>query len=223
MGNDTIVRDAIDRLEIPFNALGVDPYGASKPHLRIALTVVAALYRHYFSVQTTGIEHVPARGRGMLVGNHSGGIAIDAAMVVASCLLEMDPPRLAQGMAERFIARLPFLSAWATRAGQLPGLPEHGERLLDDERLLMVFPEGARGTAKLFRERNSLVAFGAGFMRLALKTRTPIVPVSVLGGGDALPTIANAYKLGRSLGVPYIPIVAYGVPIPMPVKIEIEY
>jgi 1-acyl-sn-glycerol-3-phosphate acyltransferase len=220
---DRIVRDAVDRLEIPFDALGVDPYGASKPHLRLALAALAAFYRHYFAVETRGIEHVPPRGRAMLVGNHSGGIAIDAAMVVVSCLLEMDPPRLAQGMAERFITRLPFLSEWATRAGQLPGLPEHAERLLEDERLLMIFPEGARGTAKLFRDRYSLVEFGAGFMRLALKTRAPVVPFAVLGGGEAFPTVANAYKLGRSLGVPYLPVVAYGIPIPLPAKIEIDY
>jgi len=218
-----LARDVVDRLEIPFDALGVDPYGASKPHIRVALTALAALYRHYFSVETRGIEHVPARGRAMLVGNHSGGIAIDAAMVIVSCLLEMNPPRLAQGMAEKFIARLPFLGEWATRGGQLPGLPEHAERLLEDDRLLLVFPEGARGTAKLFHERYSLVDFGTGFVRLALKTKTPIVPFAVLGGGEAFPTVLNAYKIGRAFGLPYLPIVAYGVPLPLPAKIEIEY
>ena len=215
--------DAIDRLEIPFNALGVDPYGISKAHLRFALSVFELFYRHYFSVRTRGIHHIPARGPAMLVGNHSGGIAIDAAMVVVSCLLEMDPPRLAQGMAEKFIARTPFFGAWTSRIGQLPGLPAHAERLLEDGRLLLVFPEGARGTAKLFRERYSLVEFGTGFMRLALKTKTPIVPFTVLGGGEAFPTIANAFRLGRILGVPYFPIVAYGVPLPIPARIEIEY
>jgi 1-acyl-sn-glycerol-3-phosphate acyltransferase len=220
---DQKVRQAIDRLEIPFNGLGVDPYGISKKHLRVALTALAAMYRWYFSVDTRGIENVPARGRAMLVGNHSGGIAIDGAMVVASCLLEMDPPRLAQGMAEKFLARFPFVSEWTSRTGQLTGLPEHAERLLEDERLLMVFPEGARGTAKLFSERYSLVEFGSGFVRLALRTRSPIVPFAVLGGGEAFPTVANGYKLGRLLGVPYVPIVAYGVPVPLPAKIEIEY
>jgi 1-acyl-sn-glycerol-3-phosphate acyltransferase len=217
------VAELVDRLEIPFNSLGVDPYGLSKSHLRTAIPIFTAFYRHYFSVRTRGIGHVPARGRAMLVGNHSGGIAIDAAMVVVSCLLEMDPPRLAQGMAEKFIARTPFMGSWTSRVGQLPGLPEQAERLLNDERLLLVFPEGARGTAKLFRDRYSLVDFGTGFMRLALKTNTPIVPFAVLGGGEAFPTVANAYRLGRLLGLPYFPIVAYGVPLPIPAKIEIDY
>jgi 1-acyl-sn-glycerol-3-phosphate acyltransferase len=220
---DRDVRDRIGRLELPFNALGLDPFGVSKQHLRIALTALAALYRHYFSVETRGIKQVPPRGRAMLVGNHSGGIAIDAAMVLASCLLEMEPPRLAQGMIERFLGRFPVMNIWMSRMGQFAGLPENAERLLADERLLMVFPEGARGTAKLYRDRNSLVDFGSGFLRLALKTKTPIVPLAVLGGGDAFPTVLNAYAVGRLLGIPYLPVVAYGVPVPLPAKIEIEY
>jgi len=220
---DKEVRDRVDRLELPFDALGLDPYGVSRRHLRWSFTMLAAMYRHYFSVETSGIQHVPTRGRAMLVGNHSGGIAIDGAMVIAACLLEMDPPRLAQGMVEKFMNRVPFMNLWASRTGQFTGLPENAERLLDEDRLLMVFPEGARGTAKLFRDRNSLVDFGSGFVRLALKTKSPIIPVAVLGGGEAFPTVANAYKLGRLLGVPYVPVVAYGLPIPLPAKIEIQF
>jgi 1-acyl-sn-glycerol-3-phosphate acyltransferase len=220
---DKQVRESVDRLELPFNSLGIDPYGIAKADLRLWATAVGAFYRYYFSVHARGIENVPARGRAMLVGNHSGGIAIDAAMVVMSCFLEMDPPRLAQGMAEKFINRVPFFGSWANRTGNLTGLPEHAERLLEDDRLLMVFPEGARGTAKLFRDRNSLVDFGSGFVRLALKTKTPIIPFAVLGGGEAFPTIANSYKLGRLFGLPYVPIVAYGLPVALPAKIEIEY
>jgi 1-acyl-sn-glycerol-3-phosphate acyltransferase len=220
---DREVTQRVDRLELPFNALGIDPYGVSKRYLRASLTSLSALYKWYFSVETRGIEHVPAHGRAMIIGNHSGGIAIDGAMVIASCFLEMDPPRLAQGMVEKFMSRFPFMNLWTSRTGQFPGLPEHAERLLEEDRLLMVFPEGARGTAKLYRERNSLVEFGTGFMRLALKTKSPIVPVAVLGGGEAFPTIANAYKLGRLLGVPYVPLVAYGLPVPLPAKIQIQY
>ena len=220
---DKQVEQAIERLDLPFNAMGIDPYGTCKADLRRWAIAVAVFYRWYFSVRTRGIEHIPPRGRAMLVGNHSGGVAIDAVMVVMSCLLEMNPPRLAQGMTEKFISRLPFLSQMASRTGQLTGLPEHAERLLEDDRLLLVFPEGARGTAKLFRERNSLVEFGSGFLRLALKTKTPIVPFAVLGGGDAFPTIVNAYRLGRVFGLPYLPISAYGLPVPLPAKIEIEY
>jgi 1-acyl-sn-glycerol-3-phosphate acyltransferase len=144
-------------------------------------------------------------------------------MVIASMFFELNPPRLAQGMAEKFINRLPFASLWTSRTGQLTGLPEHAVRLLHDERLLMVFPEGARGTAKLYRERYSLVRFGTGFVRLAIQTGTPIIPFGFAGGGEAIPTIMNSLTLGKLLGAPYIPITPYLLAFPLPVKLAVEY
>jgi 1-acyl-sn-glycerol-3-phosphate acyltransferase len=223
MARDEAVRDLVDRLELPFNSLGIDPYGISKKHLRVFFGALAFFYRRYFRVKAVGLEHVPPRGRAMLVGNHSGGYAIDGAMVLTSMLLEMEPPRLAQGMAEKFINQLPIGSVWSSRCGQLTGLPEHAERLLRDDRLLMVFPEGARGTAKLYQERHSLVDFGTGFMRLALKTRAPIVPLGFVGGGEAVPTVANSATLGRLLGVPYVPITPYGLAAPLPARLCVHY
>jgi 1-acyl-sn-glycerol-3-phosphate acyltransferase len=217
------VEARMDRLEIPWSDFGCDPYGISRKHVARFLSMLGVLYKSYFRVQALGVEHVPARGRAMLVGNHSGGFAVDAGMVIASMFFEMDPPRLAQGMAEKFIAKMPFASAWTSRTGQFPGLPEHAVKLLEDERLLMVFPEGSKGTAKLYTERYSLVNFGTGFMRLAMKTRTPIIPFGFMGGGSAIPTVTNAYGLGKLLGVPYIPVTYYGVALPLPVRLEVEY
>jgi 1-acyl-sn-glycerol-3-phosphate acyltransferase len=213
----------VDRLELPFDARGVDGYGISKWHLGIAMRALAFLYRSYFDVQCFGLEHIPARGRAMLVGNHSGGVALDGAMVVAACFLELDPPRLAQGMAEKFINRLPFASVWTSRCGHLTGLPEHAQRLLEDDRLLLVFPEGARGTAKLWKDRLSLVDFGSGFVRLAERTHSPVVPFAFIGGGDAIPTVTNLYKLGRLLGVPYLPVTPWLLPLPRPAKLSIHF
>ncbi len=220
---DPDVRARVDRIEVPWNAYGLDPYGVSKQHLAQSYTALSWLYRHYFRVRSFGTENVPRRGRAMLIGNHSGGIAIDGAMLITSTFLELDPPRLAQGMVEKFLGRMPVSSLWQARTGQFTGLPETAERLLEDDRLLMVFPEGARGTAKLYWERHSLVEFGTGFMRLAMKTKTPIVPVAILGGGEALPTVANSYALGALVGAPYVPVPAYLLPVPMPVKMEVHY
>jgi 1-acyl-sn-glycerol-3-phosphate acyltransferase len=210
-------------LELPFNGAGIDPFGISRDQVASTLSVLKFFYRHYFKVLVHQISHVPAKGRCMLVGNHSGGYAIDGAMVLASMFFEMSPPRLAQGMAEKFINKSPFVSIWANRSGQFTGLPEHASRLLEAERLLLVFPEGSKGTEKLFRDRYSLLNFGTGFMRLALKTQSPIVPFAFLGGGEAVPTISNARGLGKLLGVPYIPITPYGLPLPLPVQLDLYY
>lgn len=217
------VRERIERLELPWNELGMDPYGISKDYLAANFTALRFFYRHYFSVESYGIHHVPKRGRVMLVGNHSGGIALDGTMVTGSMFFDMDPPRLAQGMVEKFLNKMPFASQLSSRLGHLTGLPEHAERLLSDERMLMVFPEGARGTAKLYRERYSLVQFGTGFMRLAMKMKTPIIPFAFLGGGEAVPTISNAVTLGKLFGLPYIPITPWLVTVPLPAKLEVYY
>jgi 1-acyl-sn-glycerol-3-phosphate acyltransferase len=220
---DEEVRERVKRIEIPFNACGVDPYGIAQGDLAQSFTLLGFFYRHYFRVRAYGVDHVPARGRAMLVGNHSGGVAVDGAMVVASMFFEREPPRLAQGMAEKFVNKVPFFSRWSNRCGHFTGLPEHAHRLLEDDRLLVVFPEGARGTAKLFKERHSLVHFGTGFVRLALQTRSPIVPFGFLGGGEAIPTVMNSYALGKLMGAPYVPITPYLVALPLPVRLEVHY
>jgi len=217
------ISSRLERLDLPFNASGIDPYGISKAHLAQAAQIFGKIYRGYFSTQCFGIEHVPTRGRAMLVSNHSGGYAVDASMLAAACFFELEPPRLAHAMADKFLGKLPFISQWTARIGQVTGLPQHARRLLNDDRLLMVFPEGTRGTAKLYKERHTLVRFGSGFMRLALETRTPIVPTAVLGGGEAVPTISNLRGLGKLFGLPYIPVTPYLLAVPLPVRITIRF
>ena len=217
------IMERVEKLEIPFNKYGIDKYGISKKHLGAFYTALGKLYHGYFSITTEGAQHIPDVGRAMVVGNHSGGIAIDGAMVIASLFFEKNPPRLAQSMLEKFITSLPFASHLSQRFGQMSGLPEHAIQLLENDRLLVVFPEGARGTAKLYKDRYSLVRFGRGFMRLALQTNTPIVPFAFIGGGEIFPTIANLYSLGRLVGAPYIPITRYLLPIPVPRPCQIYY
>ena len=220
---DPDVAERVDRLELPFNQYGLDKYGIDKGYLRGWFSFLSFVYNRYLTVTAHGVEHVPSTGRAMIVGNHSGGVALDGGMIIASLLLEMSPPRLGQGMAEIFLNRTPFVNTVLSRVGQFTGLPEHAIRLLEDDRLLLVFPEGARGTAKLYGERNSLVRFGTGFMRLALQTGTPIVPTAFIGGGEAIPTVMNLYRLGKLVGAPYVPVTPWIAPLPRPTHCQIYY
>jgi len=213
----------VQELDIPFNRYGLDRYGISREHVALFFSLLGWFYRRYFKVSVHGIENVPDRGRTMLVGNHSGGFAVDGAMVLTSLILDKHPPRLAFGMAEKFLGRWPVFAPWLSRVGQLTGLPEHAKRFLLDDRALMVFPEGARGTAKLYWQRYDLVRFGTGFMRLAMETGTPIVPLAFIGGGEVLPTIYNARALGRLVGAPYVPVTPYLLAIPRPRPCHIHY
>jgi len=220
---DPEVAARVNAIELPWGRHGVDHYGIDKRELAKLYTLIGWFYKRYFEVQVFGADNVPPRGRAMLVGNHSGGVALDGVMVIASTFFELNPPRLAQGMVEKFVQSVPFMSWFNSRIGQFTGLPEHCVRLLEDDRLLMVFPEGARGTAKLYRERDSLVSFGTGFVRLALQTNTPIVPLAFVGGGEAIPTVANLYRVGKVLGIPYLPVTPYLAPIPLPVSLQLLY
>ncbi len=217
------VTDRLQRLELPFGPDGVDPYGVDRQELARFFTLLRWIYRDYFTVRVHHAERVPARGAAMLVGNHSGGVAIDGLIVVGACFFELEPPRLAQGMADRFLARLPFVAPATARLGHFTGLPEHALRMLRDGRLLMVFPEGTRGTAKLYHERHDLVRFGTGFLRIAQQARVPIVPFGFVGAGDAIPTVLNLYRLGRRLGLPYVPLTPWLLPVPRPTELHVLF
>jgi 1-acyl-sn-glycerol-3-phosphate acyltransferase len=221
MGLIDDVKARVDRLELPFGPDGIDPYGISKKELVRFFTMLGAMHHYYFRVQHHGLENVPTKGRAMLIGNHQGGVALDAGMVLATMFFELDPPRLAHSMVEKFISRMPFAGMWTSRCGQIVGLPEHAVRLLKDDRMVLVFPEGSHGTEKLYTQRHSLVDFGTGFMRLALETKTPIVPFGFLGGGEAIPTVFNSYSLGKLLGAPYIPFTPWILPVPLPTRLDV--
>ncbi len=220
---DQEVKERVARLELPFNKYGHDHFGISRDHLAFAYSVIAPAYRHYFRMRVFGVEHVPKQGRGLVIGNHSGGIPFDAAMVMGSLLFEMEPPRHVHGMVEKFAQYWPVVSPMFSRVGQLAGLPEHAVRLLEDERLLMVFPEGVRGIGKLYKDRYKTTRFGTGFMRIALQTGSPIIPFAFIGAEEAFPTVLHLNMLARLFGAPYFPVPAHIVPLPLPVRCAIHY
>lgn len=221
--DDEQVRLNVDRLPIDFDEYGFDRFGLSKKALVRAYSPMAYLYRHYLKVTAFGMEHIPADGRALVVANHSGGIGADAAMILTSLILNDEAPRLGQGMAEYFLTRSPFASQAMTRLGHLTGLPEHGVQLLEDERLVVVFPEGARGAGKLYKDRYKLVRFGTGFMRLALETGAPVIPCAFIGGEEAFPQLYHVKWLAKLVNGPFVPIAPQLILFPLPVACQVYY
>lgn len=221
--DDPQVRRNVERLQIDFDDYGFDRFGMSKKALVRAYSPMAQIYRHYLKVTAFGLEHVPETGRGLIIANHSGGLGADAAMIFTSLVLNDDAPRLGQGMAEYFLTRSPFARPALRKLGHLTGLPEHGEQLLKDERLLLVFPEGARGAGKLYRDRYKLVRFGTGFMRLALKMNAPIIPCAFIGGEESFPQLFHIKWLARLVKGPFVPVAPQLVFFPLPVACQIYY
>jgi 1-acyl-sn-glycerol-3-phosphate acyltransferase len=207
------------------NEFGFDPFGMSRAHVKTALTVARWLYRHYFRAQAFGIEHVPASGRVLLVANHSGQLPFDALVIGCACFLEPPQPRLVRAMVEFFVPTVPFASYLFSRWGQITGTPENCRRLLAADEAVLVFPEGARGISKPFSRRYQLADFGKGFMRLALETGAPIVPVAVIGAEEQAPAV-NVRPLARLFRAPAFPVVPYPpfvAAVPLPVKYRVHF
>ena len=207
------------------NEFGFDPFGLSKANLKYAISVARWMYRHYFRAEAFGIENVPASGRVILVANHSGQLPFDGLVIGSACFLEPPQPRLVRAMVEFFVPTVPFASYLFSRWGQITGTPENCRRLLGAEEAVLVFPEGARGISKPFSKRYQLAEFGKGFLRLALETGAPIVPVAVIGAEEQAPAV-NLKPLARLLGMPSFPVVPYPpfiAPLPLPVKYRLYF
>ncbi|HTF33392.1 MAG TPA: lysophospholipid acyltransferase family protein [Myxococcota bacterium] len=227
------LRDEIDQrsaqLPTRLNEFGVDPFGYDPRYGRGLLLSLALVYRYWLRVETHGIERVP-EGRVLLIGNHAGNtFAYDGAMLATAMFLEAKPPRVVRGMGEYYLPTIPWFNVFMHRMGSVVGTPSNCEQLLEQGEAIMVFPEGERGFVKPYRKRYQLQRFGLGFLRLALETETPIVPVGIVGAEEQSPCLANIRWIGRLFGSPAFPITltfpwfGLGGFIPLPVKFRIRF
>jgi 1-acyl-sn-glycerol-3-phosphate acyltransferase len=206
------------------NEYGFDPFGFNREDAKVAALIARFFYKYYFRVESFGVERVPA-GRVLLISNHSGQLPFDGIGIGGAMLFDHDPPRVVRAMVERYVQTLPFASYLFARWGQITGTPENCRRLLEDDEAILVFPEGARGISKPFTQRYQLQEFGLGFMRLALETHTPIVPIAVIGAEEQAPAV-NIKSIARLLGAPAFPLMPAPpfVPIlPYPVKYRLYF
>jgi 1-acyl-sn-glycerol-3-phosphate acyltransferase len=216
-------RERLEKLTPPRNEYGVDPYGLDVDYAIAAMAPFLWFYRKYFRVQVYGIEAVPTDGRVLLVANHSGQLPFDAAMLGVSLLIELDPPRFARALVEKWVPTLPFVSSFYARLGQVVGTPENCRRLLAADEAILVFPEGVRGLNKPWRERYRLQEFGLGFMRLALEADAPIVPVGIVGAEEQAPALFDLKSLARLLAMPALPVTPTIFALPLPTRYHIHF
>jgi len=216
----------LGRVPLALGPAGVDPFGLDPQWAKYALATVAFLHRHYFRSDVYGIEHVP-RGRVLLIANHSGQIPMDGALIGAAMFMDAEPPRIVRAMVEKWAVTLPFISLLFSRVGQVVGVPENAQRLLAQGEALLVFPEGSRGISKTIDQRYQLTDFGLGFMRLAIETDTPIVPIAVIGGEEQYVSVANVNALARLFRMPAFPIIPQlalpGGQLPLPTKYRLYF
>src|SRR6476646_11417981 len=171
-------------------------------------TVIDFLYHLWFRCEIEGIENVPSDGAALLVSNHSGALPPDAAMIVKAVKEEHPRPRPLHLTVEHFFKGYPGFSMLLPKIGAVAAHPANVHRLLaDEQQLVLVFPEGRKGTEKLYKDRYRLRRFGrGGFVEAAMRAGAPIVPVAVVGAEEAAPIFAHVPALKRLTGLIYFPI-----------------
>ena len=186
--------------EVALDRWGRDPTRATQWNL------LGAAYRSWFRVEWEGTPHLPREGGALLVSNHAGMMPVDGALIQIG--VEEQLGRLVYLLAHHGFYRFPFMGRMMQRAGTVCANPDNAHRLLrEDGRLVLVFPEGEKGPVKPPSERYKLQRFGrGGFVRLALRTQTPIVPVAIVGAEETNPMLARLESVAKPLGVPYVPI-----------------
>ena len=208
----------------------VDDFGFDAQWTESLLPLFKLMYRDYWRVETTGIENVPATGRALLVANHSGVLPWDGTMIKTAIFAEHPEPRHVRALVASLFMGMPVLSWFLRRTGQTVGHPDDTRRLLERDELVLVFPEGVKGTGKPFKDRYRLRRFGrGGFVATAIRTGAPIIPVSVVGSEEIYPMVADLAPVARAFGLPYIPVTPFfpwlgplGL-IPLPSKWRIQF
>jgi 1-acyl-sn-glycerol-3-phosphate acyltransferase len=207
-----------------------DEWGFDEDFADLVEPFLGFLYDRWWRVAVEGAHHVPGHGRALLASNHAGILPWDATMISMALLREHPLPRHPRFLVLNWAFDLPWISSFIRRVGGVVASPYNALRLLEQDQLVAVFPEGVKGTGKPFAERYRLQRFGrGGFVEIALRAGAPIVPVAVVGSEEIYPKLADVPPLARLIGAPFFPVTPtfpwlgpLGV-VPLPSKWRIEF
>ena len=187
----------------------VDEFGMDPVYRSSIRPVLEFLFRKWWRVKLEGVSNIPDRGPALLVGNHAGIVPYDAAMVAFGVENRHPAKRRVRFLIEDWFATLPFANPLLVRSGAVRAHRENAERLLRTGHLVGAFPEGTKGSLKLYKDRYRVQRFGrGGAVRIAMRTGVPIVPFAIVGSEEIYPVLAKANWLGRAVGLGEFPISA---------------
>jgi 1-acyl-sn-glycerol-3-phosphate acyltransferase len=208
----------------------VDEWGRSERMRALARLLYGPVYRNWFRVEWEGLEKIPAGGGALLIANHAGAIPSDAPVIMHGIEEELERP--VYGLADHLFRAIPFIGTMWSRVGGVPAHPANAYRLLREQhQLVLVFPEGTKGTGKLYRDRYQLRRFGrGGFVEIAMRAGVPVVPIAVVGSEEAMPVVARVPVVDRVLRLPYVPVTPnqflfgplLGSILPLPAKFRLR-
>jgi 1-acyl-sn-glycerol-3-phosphate acyltransferase len=207
------------------DALGLDPVVAE-----VLWHLGNYLYFDYFRVETQGLEHVPMEGAAVLAANHGGAaIPYDAMMLQLAVTNEAPLPRRVRVIGTEIFNMVPTYSHLYRKSGAAYAAKEDAMWVLENGHLLGVFPEGVQGFQKPGSEAYRLQRFGrGGFVKLAMRSGAPIVPVAILGSEEVHPALFTSKRLAQlvRLVFPQQRVSEMAVwlnPIPLPVRWQVRF
>jgi 1-acyl-sn-glycerol-3-phosphate acyltransferase len=207
-----------------------DEWGFDEDFADLVEPLFGFLYDRWWRVQVEGASRVPAHGRVLLAANHAGILPWDGTMISVALLREHPLPRHPRFLVLNWAFDLPWISVFIRKVGGVVASPYNALRLLEQDQLVAVFPEGIKGSGKPFGDRYQLRRFGrGGFVEIALRSGAPIVPVAVVGSEEIYPKLADLPAVARLIGAPFFPVTPtfpwlgpLGA-IPLPSKWRIEF
>ena len=199
---------------------GIDAFGMSGVGLARGMAVTYWLYEHWFRVKSHDIENVPDDGPVVLACNHGGMLPLDAMMLCHDMTRNHPKTRPARVAMEYFVPSLPVVNLVFSRAGGVAGTRGNFHALLEAGQVLISFPEGVRGIGKPASEAYKLQRWGQGFAELAIRHQAAVLPTAIIGPDEQWPELGRL-KGVHIYGIPYLPIPA--TPLPLPVRYHIYY
>lgn len=200
------VRERLRTLGMTEHEARVDDFGLDPEALARARPLLDLLATRWWRLEVVG---APPAGPGPLlyVGNRSGLLPWDGLMIAHRVAAARGEPERPRFLVADWLVTLPFAQVLLARLGGVRACRENASRLLHTGRSVVAFPEGAKGAAKVFRQRYRLQRFGrGGVVRVALATGAPLVPVAVVGAEEAHPILFKVGTLARAAGLPFVPV-----------------
>ncbi len=218
--NRNKVEDIVSVFPNKVGSQGYDAWGFNMKNMKNNMRFTRYLYDTFYRVEAFGLENIPKEGRCLIIPNHSGQLPFDGMLIGYAMLTNPHAPRAPKAMVERFLPSVPFIGNWLSSVGAVIGDPVNCERMLDNEEAVVAFPEGVRGSNKLYKNKYQLQRFGNGFMHLAMKHQSPIIPVAVIGMEETIRSYADIKPLAKLLGMPVAPLV---IPWVFPSKVYLYF
>ena len=193
----------------------VDEFGFDEDlTANLLLPLLRPLHRSYWRVASYGGEHLPPTGAGIVVANHAGTFPLDA-LVTRLDVFDHTSRHLRELGAD-LVFRTPFVGEFARKTGVTLACAEDVDRLLAADELVAVWPEGFKGLGKRWADRYKLQRFGrGGFVTASLRAHAPIIPTAIVGSEEIYPLLFDLRLVARALGLPYVPIVAQMLALPL--------